>query len=297
MDNKPNKQRPASTSNIKHQQLTQSTFDFHSYQQIHQYDEISNSNNNTNNRSKRRTSSSTKSYEELQKLQKNKAESTRSLPIDYHNETRKLKDKNRKLRTEIEQLKEDKRKINTEMSVANLRQSQSDQKRYDYHDKYQRLKEQYTKIVDELKSIKSKHISTLKQKNQLQATNSSLTQQIKTKKQQIRAQSDKIKEQEETIAASTRASSVVSMRDESYLFELSQVLDIPMSVDEETPKLILQKSEEKMKIFKDLETKVSSLEQRNRELSKQLKRKSKSKSPTRSRKPLQFSLYSIYIHI
>ena len=286
--------RSSSSSNkqIKQQQLTQSVFDFDSYSQIHQNDDNQSSKNNKLDK-RRSSTNSNISYQELQKLKTetlNKSKSTSSKSVNYHTETRKLKDKNRKLLSEIDSLKQKNRKMNTEMSVANLRQSQQELKKHDYYEKYSRLKDSYQKIMEELKSIKSKHISTLKHKNQLQTQNNSLCQKVKQ-------QTHKIKEQHQQIVANSTRASSVNQLDDTILSELSGIFDIDISKQkssEKQQKFLLQTSEEKMKLLKEFESKCYNLEQRNRELMKQLRRqKTKSKSPTRSkqRRPLQFSLF------
>ena len=275
---------------------SKSVFDFDSYSQIHQDDNISSTRNKLHRR--RGSTASNISYEELQKLKTEsslQSKSTSSKSIDYHSEARKLKDKNRKLLSEIENLKEKNRKINTDLSVVNLRQSQQEMKKHDYYEKYSRLKDSYQKIMEELKSIKSKHISTLKHKNMLQTQNNSLNQKMK-------AQSVKIKEQKQIIANSTRASSVNHF-DDQIINELSGIFDVDISnqkTAEKQQKYLIQTSEEKMKLLKELESKCLNLEQRNRELTKQLRRKkARSSSPTRfnQRKPLQFSLFFVYASI
>merc|ERR1712154_135772 len=100
-------------------------------------------------------------------------------------------------------------------------------------------------------------------------------------KQKIKQQSLQIKELE---LASTRDTSI-TFNEYSYLHEMSGILDITFPAQSEPnnhQKILLQTSEEKMKLLKELEKTVSDLRQKNKELNNQLKRK-KNSAP----KPLQ----------
>jgi len=280
-----------------------SVFDFDSYQQIHNgleslHHKKKQSAHKRGGRSI--TPASTKSYSELQQPQPSSTKSHES--VDYHTAARKLQDKNRRLLSEIEDLKQQKQKRSRSKGPNGSRSSD----KHEFREKYQRLKDEYTRTLDELKQMKSKHIQTLKHKNQLQAHNSSLSQQVKDKRAQIRKQSEQIKaqraEMEQMSSMSlnmTGHNGVGHSGEDSFLMhEMSSLLnlDLDLSIaDGANSSLLLQKGEEKMAHLRELETKCTTIEARNKELSRQLKlaKSLKRKAESQTKSSMNSSMISI----